>query len=60
MVDMTLCKNVNCESRMQCYRYLEGLRCQEDFQSYFLWQDHKEKCDSFIDINIRGKEWWGL
>lgn len=61
-VDMTLCDNTNCDKRMRCYRYLEGMRQGEfeGMQSFFMWQSHEGECDLFIDVDVKGKEWWGI
>lgn len=54
MSDMTLCDNVDCARRNQCYRYLEGLQQTEGYHSFFVWKLYDDDCDMFIDVNAGG------
>ncbi len=55
MVDVAMCQNEKCSDKNNCYRYLAKPSL---WQSYGLFNHNS--CEYFIDVNIRGKEWWGI
>lgn len=57
MADMTLCGGDGCDKKDTCYRYLA--KSEAIHQSYF-FIDAPNDCKHYIDVRIKGREWWGV
>lgn len=47
MPDITMCKNLNCEVRSKCYRYMATPSIQ---QSYFFGNLTNKKCENYMSV----------
>ena len=50
MPDISMCLNVECPSRFDCYRYMAEPKDQQDYMGFSY--DESGKCDSFWMIEL--------